>query len=251
MPDTPTPSSSNGNPPAVSQSNPWFAVSIGLMGLIVGYSLSGASGVTTARLAPAAPGADAPAADAPAAPATPPTTDDDAVLGDADAPVTLIEFSDYQCPFCQRHFTETFGKIKAEFVDTGKVKYVVRDYPLSFHPNAEPAAEAAECAGDQDKYFEMHEQLFRNGGAWSNLPDPKPTFEQYATAIGLDLADYRACMEAGTHKQEIQQDMADGSASGVSGTPGFWVLNADGQGEMISGAQPFENFKAAIERQLN
>lgn len=100
---------------------------------------------------------------------TPPTVDDDAVKGDANAPVTIIEFTDYQCPFCSRHFEQTFGQIESEYIDTGKVKYVVRDFPLGFHPNAQKAAEAAECAGDQGRYWEMHDQLFSNQGEWSGL----------------------------------------------------------------------------------
>lgn len=240
--------------PSNNTNTPWFAVSVGLMGLIVGYGLSGLTGGTTAQVAPTQVVADAPAPAAPSAPAPagdPPSIDDDAVLGDEDAPVTIVEFTDYQCPFCQRHYEQTYGQIKSQYVDTGKVKLVVRDYPLSFHPNAQPAAEAAECAGDQDKYFEMHDKLFGGLSAWGNLPDAKPTFEQYAQEIGLDVADYKDCVAKGTHTQEVQQDMADGSAAGISGTPGFWVIGPDGKGEMISGAQPFTNFQATIDKYLN
>ena len=101
---------------------------------------------------------------------TPPTVDDDPVLGDANAKVTVIEFTDFQCPFCGRHFEQTFGQIKENYVDSGKVKYVLRDFPLSFHPHAEEAAEAAECANDQGKFWEMHDELFSNQAEWSALP---------------------------------------------------------------------------------
>ncbi len=100
---------------------------------------------------------------------TPPTADDDPVLGQANAPITVIEFTDYQCPFCSRHFLQTFGQIKKEYVDTGKVKYVSRDYPLGFHPHAQKASESANCAGDQGKYWEMHDALFQNQEEWSGL----------------------------------------------------------------------------------
>ena len=89
--------------------------------------------------------------------------DDDAFKGDANAPVTIIEWSDYECPFCGRFYRDTLGLIESAYIDTGKVKFVYRDFPLSFHPNAQKAAEAAECAGEQGKYFDMHDLLFENG----------------------------------------------------------------------------------------
>src|SRR3989344_3207671 len=88
--------------------------------------------------------------------------DDDAVLGDKNAPVTIIEFSDYQCPYCRKFWTEAYSQIKEEYIDTGKVKLIFRDFPLSFHPMAEPSAQAAECAGDQRKYYEKHKSEVQN-----------------------------------------------------------------------------------------
>lgn len=90
--------------------------------------------------------------------------DDDPVLGNANAPITIIEFSDYECPFCKRFYDQTFGQIKKDYIDTGKVKFIYRDYPLSFHPGAEPAAQAANCAGEQGKYWEMHDKIFQAQG---------------------------------------------------------------------------------------
>lgn len=92
------------------------------------------------------------------------SADDDAVLGNPNAPVTVIEFSDYECPFCKRFYDQTLGQIKKEYIDTGKVKFIYRDYPLSFHPGAEPAAQAANCAGEQGKYWEMHDKIFQAQG---------------------------------------------------------------------------------------
>ena len=91
------------------------------------------------------------------------------MLGSANATITLIEFTDYQCPFCSRHFNQTYEQIKKDYIDTGKVKFYLRDFPLGFHPNAQKAAEAARCAGDQGKYWEMHDALFKNQSEWSPL----------------------------------------------------------------------------------
>ncbi len=241
-----------------ASATPWFAISVGLMGLIVGYALAsyttggsvfGAGGRNTQQVAQVpTPTPSAPAA--PTAPATPATVDDDPILGEEDAPVTLIEFTDYQCPFCGRHFTDTYGQIKKEYIDTGKVKYIVRDYPLSFHPHAQKTAEATECADDQDKFWEMHDKIFETQATWSNAADVVPTLKQYAADLKLNTKTFNDCLDGGTHAGEVQKDMADGSAAGISGTPGFWVLGPDGQSQSISGAVPFANFKQAIDSML-
>lgn len=101
---------------------------------------------------------------------TPATADDDPSLGSATAPITVIEFTDFQCPFCQRHFQQTFDQIKLNYVDTGKVKYVLRDFPLGFHPHAQDAAVAANCGLEQSKYWEMHAEIFKNQTEWSQIP---------------------------------------------------------------------------------
>jgi protein-disulfide isomerase len=228
---------------------PWFASTLALIGLIVGYTIAnGSNGIAI----PSNPSAPIVAADntipAPAPTNdTPATTDDDPVLGESDAPITLIEFTDYQCPFCSRHFTETYGKIKSDYVDTGKVKLVVRDYPLSFHPHAQKTAEATECADDQGKFWEMHDKLFETQAAWSSAADIVPTLKQYAADLGLNAATFDSCLDGGTHAKEVAADMADGSAAGISGTPGFWILGPDDQSQLISGAYPYETFKAAFD----
>ena len=93
--------------------------------------------------------------------------DDDDFKGDEDAPVTIVEWSDFECPFCTRFYTETLGKLEEKYINTGKVKFVYRDFPLGFHANAQKAAEAAECAGEQGKYWEMHDKLFEKQAEWS------------------------------------------------------------------------------------
>ena len=166
--------------------------------------------------------------------------DDDAVLGDENAKVTMIEFSDYECPFCGRHFEQTYPQIKKEYIDTGKVKLVFRDFPLSFHPQAQKAAEAAECAGEQGKYFEMHDKLYSNQESLS-----VDNYKKWAKEIGLDTVKFNDCLDSGKMASEIAKDMADGTSYGVKGTPGFFI-----NGKPVSGAQPFSVFKQAIDAEL-
>ena len=168
--------------------------------------------------------------------------DDDAVLGDPNAPVTIVEFSDYQCPFCGRHVAQVFPEIEKNYIDTGKVKYVFRDMPLTqLHSNAIELAIAAECAGDQDKYFEMHDKLFAHQDA--NSPED---IKKYANEIGLDLSAFNSCVENETPMDEIMADMADGEKYGVRGTPGFFI-----NGWNLAGAYPYEDFEKLIEQELN
>ncbi len=191
---------------------------------------------------------DEPAAPTPARTPAPPTEvdmekllDDDAVKGDENAPVTIIEFSDYECPYCVRFIQQTYPQIVKEYIDTGKVKLVFRDFPLSFHQNAQKAAEAAECAGDQDKYYEMHDKLFADG-----VKGGVDSFKHFAADLDLDTDTFNDCLDSGKHAEETKKDMADGAAAGIRGTPGFLI-----NGQLVSGAQPFENFKRAIDAALN
>ena len=170
--------------------------------------------------------------------------DDDAVRGDAKAPVTIIEFSDYQCPFCERFYSQTEKQIEEQYVKTGKVKFVYRDFPLSFHQNAQKAAEAAECAGEQNKYWEMHDKLFDNSqgdGTGLNTADLK----KYAADLKLDTTKFNDCLDTGKMTSEVQKDFLDGQKAGVQGTPAFYV-----NGQLISGAQPFSAFQQVIDAEL-
>ena len=166
--------------------------------------------------------------------------DDDAVKGDENAPVTMVEFSDYECPFCGRHFQQTYPQIVKDYVETGKVKLIFRDFPLSFHPQAQKAAEAAECAGEQGKYWDMHDKLFKDGVSGGVI-----SFKQYAKDLGLDTAKFNDCLDSGKMTSEVAKDMQDGQAAGISGTPGF-IIN----GQLVSGAQPFSVFQQIIEAEL-
>jgi protein-disulfide isomerase len=176
--------------------------------------------------------------------------DDDAFLGDKDAPVTIVEFSDYQCPYCRRHATETFDLIKEAYIDTGKVKYVFRDYPLDFHKDSFGASLAAECTRDQkgdEAYFAMHDKIF--GGQVSlgtgTVEIPEESLFAYAKELSLDMNEFTECYEDEKFKDEIMADLSDGKAYGVTGTPGF-IIN----GVLVSGAQPFSTFESIINEQL-
>src|SRR2546422_1286610 len=138
-------------------------------------------------------------------------------LGRADAPVTIVEFSDYQCPFCQRFFATTLPELKREYIETGKVRYVFRDFPLEMHAQARKAAEAAHCAGEQGKYWEMHDVLFQNQRALE-----VENLKEYAGRLNVDSTGFYACLNDGRYSAEIQKDHDDGAAAGVGGTPGFF-----------------------------
>jgi len=166
--------------------------------------------------------------------------DDDTIKGDANAPVTIVEWSDFECPFCTRFYKETLSQIEENYIRTGKVKFVYRDFPLSFHANAQKAAEAAECAGEQENFWEMHDLLFENG-----VSRGTGSFKQYAADLGLDTASFNECLDSGKYASEVQKDFQDGQIAGITGTPGF-IIN----GVLVSGAQPFEVFQQIIEGEL-
>ncbi|MEK6900509.1 MAG: thioredoxin domain-containing protein [Nanoarchaeota archaeon] len=168
------------------------------------------------------------------------SADDDPVLGNADAPVTIIEFSDFQCPFCGKFFSESFPKIDEKYIKTGKVKMVFRDFPLEFHPEAEPAALAANCANEQGKFWEFHDLLFANQEA---LGDAK--YKEWAQQLDLDQEKFVDCYKGLKYLDEVRSDLTDGQSYGVSGTPAFFV-----NGRMVSGAQPYAVFEQIIESEL-
>jgi protein-disulfide isomerase len=164
--------------------------------------------------------------------------------GNPEAPVTIVEFSDYQCPYCARYATTTLKQILEAYGD--KVYYVWHDYPLGFHPNAIPAALAARCAGEQGKYWEMHDQLFLTQGTWSEQEDPQGTFTQQAKDLGLDAEKLTQCLEQEQGKGQIETDLKLGRDVGIRATPTFFI-----NGQKLEGAQPFEEFQAIIDQALN
>ncbi|MCV0431555.1 DsbA family protein [Nitrosopumilus sp.] len=182
------------------------------------------------------------------------SADNDPIIGDPNAPITIIEFSDFQCPFCARFHTQTLPTILEEYIDQGKVKLVFRDFPIqSIHPNALPASVAAECANEQGKFREMHDILFEKQNEWNNLETTQALnmFSQYSTSLQLDEETFDSCLTSGKHIEEIKKDLDDGRNYGVSGTPGFFVGNDQIGFVELKGAQPFESFKKIIEAQLD
>lgn len=179
--------------------------------------------------------------------------DDDPIRGDPNAPITIVEFSDFQCPFCARFHVQTLPFLLEDYIDTGKVNLVYRDFPIqSIHPNALPAAVAAECANEQGKYWEYHDTLFEKQSGWSRLDSNAviATFSQYATDIGLEQQQFDSCLETGKYLEEVQGDLSDGRAYDVTGTPGFFIGNDQIGFVKLSGAQPFDAFQRIIDAQL-
>jgi protein-disulfide isomerase len=171
-------------------------------------------------------------------------------LGRADAPVTVVEFSDYECPFCQRFFATTLPALKRDYIDAGKVRYVFRDYPLDqLHPQARKAAEAAHCAGEQGRFWEMHDLLFQNAKALA-----PPQLAEHARAVGVDGARFDECLVSGRHAARVERGLADGATAGVRGTPGFVIgrmkVGDVVEGTPIRGAQPLETFRRIIDELL-
>ncbi len=180
--------------------------------------------------------------------------DDDPVKGDPDAPVTIIEFSDFQCPFCSRFFQQTLPLIEENYIETGKVKLVYRDLPLaSIHPNAIPSHIAAECADEQGKFWEYHDILFANQSQWNRLglDELKNVFKQYADDLELDAVSYDSCLDSSDIVNEINEDLVDARALGATGTPTFFIGTEDDGYVKITGAQPFTVFQANIDDLLS
>ena len=167
------------------------------------------------------------------------------------AKVALIEFSDYQCPFCSRYTRDILPQIQTDYIETGKIKYVFRDLPLSFHKQAFKAAEAAHCAGAQGKFWEMHDVLFQNQSALA--PEQLAV---HAKTVGVDDAQFQQCLDRGTFSADINKDIADAGAAGITGTPTFLVgviQPGDGRVKVVKrlvGAKPYAEFKAALDAAL-
>lgn len=176
------------------------------------------------------------------------SVDNDAYLGNKKAKVVIIEFSDFQCPFCRTFWKDSFVQIKKDYIDTGKVMFVYRDFPLGFHPAAQKSAEATECAREQNKYWEMHDKIF---GEQDKLGQGTITYtvddlKKWASQIGLNSTKFNQCLDSSKYKSEVEQDAASGAAAGVTGTPSFFI-----NGKLMVGAQPYSAFKSAIEAELN
>lgn len=166
--------------------------------------------------------------------------DDDPIKGDINAPVTIVEFSDFECPFCGRYYSQTYKQLENDYIKTGKVRYVFRDFPLGFHEHALKASEAGECADDQGKFWEMHDKLFENQNALG-----VESIKGYAAELGLDTGKFNECLDSGKYESEVLGDLIAGQNYGIGGTPSF-IIN----GQLVVGAQPYDTFRQIIEAEL-
>src|SRR5215210_3287552 len=194
------------------------------------------------------------------------TTPDDNTMGDPNAPIKLEEFSDFQCPFCERFHEETEPLLRQYYIDTGKVQFVYRSMGNFVSDNkaraagtpakteSQDAAMAAYCAGDQNKFWDMHAHLFANalGEDVGSFTDKR--LKAIAKTAGLDVSAFNSCYDSGTFRDRVQQDFEDGQSAGVNGTPGFLVtytVNGETKTKLIEGAQPFSAFQTELEAILN
>lgn len=181
------------------------------------------------------------------------SADDDPIIGSPDAPISIIEFSDFQCPFCARFHVQTLPLIIEEYIEQGKAKLVFRDFPIqSIHPNAMISSLAAECANEQGQFKPMHDILFDNQRTWSSMKtnDAALLFVQYATELLPDIDAFESCLWNGKYVDEIINDLEDGRQYGVGGTPGFFIGNDELGYIKIEGAQPIDSFRKIIDAQL-
>jgi protein-disulfide isomerase len=195
----------------------------------------------------------------PPAPSLPPSTDrldtiklDRApIRGSASAPVTMVEVSDFQCPFCGRFFNQTSAQLQKDYVESGRVNYAFLNMPLAVHPNAFDAAEAAACANDQGKFWEMHDRLFSNQALLA-----RPYLVEKSKGLVASEDAYKACFNAGRHGDDIRADVAAARAAGASATPTFFIGSLDAKSRTLKiarrivGAKPYATFQDALDEVL-
>ncbi|HNP28964.1 MAG TPA: DsbA family protein [Nitrospirales bacterium] len=174
--------------------------------------------------------------------------DDDVVRGDPKAPITLLEYSDFTCGFCEKFFHETFPKLLSEYIETGKVRFVYRDFPRGMGSPLR-AADAARCAGEQNAYWPMHDRLFNSGGQLA--PDH---LKQYAKELNLQEEQFSECLASHRYMEDIEKDLRDAGSLGIRGTPAFVLFPTtvpeDPHLILIPGAFPYETFKEQIDKLL-
>ncbi|OIP58281.1 MAG: disulfide bond formation protein DsbA [Candidatus Levybacteria bacterium CG_4_10_14_0_2_um_filter_36_16] len=171
------------------------------------------------------------------------------VNGKESAKITIVEFSDFQCPFCGRFYTDTLPQIRKDYIDTGKVKLYYRHFPLDFHPAALPTAIASECANEQNKFWEFHDKVFNEQDKISvqnqTQDQIKEQLKTWGQELGLNTSQFDSCLDSEKYKNNVTTDTADGKTAGTSGTPTFYI-----NGTQLVGAQPFSAFKTAIDKEL-
>lgn len=171
------------------------------------------------------------------------------VIGDANSNLVMVEYTDFQCPFCKRNYDQTYPSLKKDYIDTKKIAYISKNFPLDFHPSAQKSAEASECAQEQGKYWEMHDKMFgvsTSDGATLLVANLK----QYARDLGLDGAKFDSCLDSGKYASAITASAATGQTVGVTGTPGFFVGTKSGtnkvKGFLVPGAYPYASFDTIL-----
>jgi protein-disulfide isomerase len=170
--------------------------------------------------------------------------------GASNATIAIIEYADFECPFCGEYEHDTYPQISKDYIQTGKVKYFFCDLPLSVHPHAMGAARAARCAGEQGKFWEMHDSLYAKQNALRDVDMPDRALE-----LGLDKTKFSECLVSDRYTNEIKQSMAEAQKMGIAGTPMFFIGKIEANGQLtnmkpIIGARPYETFKAAIDALL-
>lgn len=175
-----------------------------------------------------------------------------AVRGHSDARIALIEFSDFECPFCRQYALEVYPRLMKELVDPGVVQYIFRHYPMEeIHANALMAAEAVECAASGGKFWTMHDRLFEAAGALT-----KPDILAYATSMGLQPSSFEACLDSGAMRERVLEDRREGVRLGVEGTPTFFLAEKQENGTLrllakVVGAQPYATFESLLREELS
>ncbi len=233
-----------------------IAIGAFFAGYFVASSADASEYVTKSQLRDILSKAQPAAAIVPSAPTIPKlivSIDDDPMIGDPDAPVTIVEFSDFECPFCMRFYHQTFPSIMEHYVETGLANFVYRDFPLdNIHPNARITHIASECADEQNMFWPYHDLLFERQLEWNKLGagDIVTRVVEYASILSLDIDAFTSCLNDPAINAEIDADIAHGVQYGVSGTPAFFIGNDDTGYVLVTGAKPFEAFVDVIDRNL-
>lgn len=162
--------------------------------------------------------------------------------GSPTAPVTVFEMSDFQCPYCRRHATETYPAIEREYINPGKVRWVFVNFPLPMHPNATPAAEVAMCGAQQGKFWPIHDLLFKHQEVWAPLKEPAEFMLSLADSVGADRAQLTSCVEGKQTRRIIETDAMGAARAGATSTPTFYI-----EGGLLVGAYPIEVFRQILD----
>lgn len=218
---------------------------LGMIGIIVVGALLVAAALIYPNLKPVGEVASANSAERPKV--------NDNAMGDPNAPIKIEEFSDYQCPYCARFYEETEAQIASTYVADGTVYFIYRSFGNFIGPESKAAAEAAYCAGDQNKYWEYHDILFANQTGENVGAFTDRRLQAFAEALSLDMDAFNNCLSSGKYSDRVNQDRVDGTAAGVTGTPAFsitYTVNGVEKQRFISGAYPFSEFQTQIEGAL-